>query len=98
MLVVTPNYLFLCLVIRPFFFSSTSPPLLLAFAPCCYAFLCQLVFLPHSLVQVGELGTIATSFIQQAKVNLFSKFFEFFFPLYFVVFVLFVSFLFAILF
>jgi hypothetical protein len=72
-----------------FFKCLLSPPrccfvtLLLAFIPWCYAFLCQLVFFPHFLMQVEELGTTSTRFIQQAKVLKNSNFF-FFFPLCFV--------------
>jgi hypothetical protein len=54
-----------------FFFKYLLPPshccfatLLFAFAPCCYAFSCQLTFLPYSLVQMEELGKTTTNFIQ----------------------------------
>jgi hypothetical protein len=71
----------LCLVVAFFFFKYLLPTPHCCFATslfififCCYAFLCQLVFLPHSLVQVEELGTRTRSFIQQVKVKKFQIF------------------------
>jgi hypothetical protein len=78
----------LCALLFAFFFFKyllpTPPPLLLcylvfAFIPCCYAFLCQLVFLPHSLVRVEEFGTTSTNFIQQVKAKKNPKILNFFF-------------------
>jgi hypothetical protein len=100
--VIMLNYLQFAPCCLPSFFSSTSchPPhccfatLLLAFIPCYYAFLCQLGFLPHFLVQVEEFGTKPTSFIQQAKVKKVPKFLSFFFLAFVFLFI----FLFVILF